>query len=186
MGAFLKLPENYRESFRIDLQKDKKLSILVNTLAVLIYVIVVVAGFLIAPVEQLLYGRLWVLYLAGSALYIVIHELIHGIFMRAFSGIRPQYGFTGLYAYAGSKAYFDRPHYIVITLAPVVIWGVVLAILCVLTWKTSWFWLAYLLEGLNLSSAAGDLYVTWRFLSLPKDILIQDPGVSMTVYTKRI
>ena len=37
---------------------------------------------------------------------------------------------------------------------------------------------------LNISGAAGDLYVSWKFTKLPADILINDVGVSMTVYSK--
>ena len=55
----------------------------------------------------LYFAKLGVL-LVNMVLYLVLHELVHGICMRAFSGIRPHYGFTGLYAYAGSTAYFGE------------------------------------------------------------------------------
>lgn len=187
MTTDLRVPETYEACLHIDLQKDKKLAILVNVLAALIFLPVLVLGVFLSPIEQSLVSDLFFTLplLVGMVVYMVLHELVHGIFMRAFSGVRPHYGFTGLYAYAGSNAYFDRSHYLIIALAPVVIWGVVLAVACVLTHGTPWFWTLYLLEALNLSGAAGDLYVTWRFSKLPKDILVQDTGVAMTVYTRR-
>ena len=36
----------------------------------------------------------------------------------------------------------------------------------------------------NLSGAAGDLFVTVKFAGMPKDILVQDSGVSMAVYSR--
>ncbi len=182
MRNFLKLPKNYHESFKVDLQKDKKLAILINVLALIISILLFVIGIFISPINN--FGSFHTIMLViVTTLYIILHELTHGIFMRIFSGVRPKYGFTGLYAYAGSNVYFNRFHYIVIALAPVVIWGIVLALLCVLTSATIWFWVFYFTQIFNLSGAAGDFYVTWRFSKLPKDILIQDTGVSMTVYS---
>lgn len=186
MKTTVTLPDDYHESFRVDLQKDTKLAVWVNVLCLLLCVPFLVAGFLWSP-PSLFDGGLGslILLIAGMVVYMVLHELVHGVFMRLFSGVRPHYGFTGLYAYAGSHAYFDRRHYFIIALAPVVIWGVVLAVLCAATWGTCWFWSVYLIEILNISGAAGDYYVTWRFLKEPADILIQDTGVAMTVYTRQ-
>ena len=119
----------------------------------------------------------------GYIAYIVLHELVHGVFMKCFSGIKPKYGFTLMYAYAGSSAYFNKKSYIIIALAPVVIWGAVLGVLCAVL-PQSWFWVVYLIQIGNISGAAGDFYVTFKFLKLPKDILVNDTGVAMTVYTK--
>ncbi len=186
MKTPLQLPETYREAFRLDLQSDKKLALLVNGLALAIAVPVMILGFFLQPIDRFwdkgILGMLG--FLLGMVVYTALHELVHGIFMRWFSGVRPRYGVTALYAYAGSDAYFDRTHYIIIALAPVVIWGVVLGVLCLGT-EGYWFWLCYLLEMLNFSGAAGDLYVTWRLSRGSPDLLVQDTGVAMTVYEPR-
>lgn len=112
----------------------------------------------------------------------MLHKLINGIFMKAFSGKKPCYGFTLLYAYAGSDAYFGRVLYVIIALAPVVIWGAVLLIVCAIV-PPAWFWTFYLIQMLNLGGAAGDLYVTWKMLfCLPANVLTQDSGVAMTFF----
>ena len=46
------------------------------------------------------------------------------------------------------------------------------------------FWCVYIVQITNISGAAGDMYVTGKFLRLPRDILVHDSGVSMTVYAK--
>lgn len=181
------LPEDYRELLKIDLQKDKKLALLINGLSLAMAILLIIPAACLVPLSTLLESTLstyWIkliLFLVGTIVYMVLHELVHGLFMRGFSGVRPHYGFTGLYAYAGSTAYFTKKEYIIIALSPIVIWGVVLAVILLLV-PAAWFWPVYMIEVINISGAAGDLYVTCRFARLPKDILIGDTGVAMTVY----
>ncbi|MCI2113311.1 MAG: DUF3267 domain-containing protein [Ruminococcus sp.] len=96
-----------------------------------------------------------------------------------------KYGFTGLYAFAGCEEYFSKKPYIVIALAPIVVWGVVLAAVCCFV-PESWFWVVYFIQIMNLSGAAGDLYVTCKFSKFPKDILIKDTGLEMKVYSETL
>ena len=86
-------------------------------------------------------------------------------------------------AFAGGSEYFQKGAYIVVALAPLVVWGAVFLALN-LAMGEKYFWFIYLLQMVNVSGAAGDLYVAFRFLRMPKDVLVQDTGVSMTVFTR--
>lgn len=188
------LPEGYVERFQLDLQKNKKTAILVNLLAILIAIPLIVLGHFRVPVTTVFnladdadallrtFGKCLVMMFCILA-YIPLHELVHGICMKFFGCPKVRYGFTGLYAYAGSDAYFRKRPYLVIALAPVVIWGIVLLVINCLT-NDSWFWVFYLVQVQNLSGAAGDLYVSCRFAKLPADLLVRDTGTSMTVYAR--
>ena len=187
------LPEGYREILSVDLQKNKKLAIGVNLAAAFIAAAMVVIGCFIQPITVLFdlsagilpyLARFGVLVVAMYA-YIVLHELTHGITMKAFGCPKVKYGFTGLYAYAGSNAYFGKIPYLTVALAPVVVWGIVIALLTPVL-PAAWFWVAYFVQITNISGAAGDFYVTLKFLRLPKSILVQDIGVSMTVYAPTV
>ena len=186
------LPEDYGEIYAIDLQKDKKKAILINGLAILIAVMVAVPAAFIKPVGALFdmshgwgayFLRFGVMMVASIA-YLVLHELVHGIAMKLCGTKKVRYGFTGLYAFAGSDDYYGKKSYIFIALAPVVLWGIVLAVICCLV-PDEWFWVAYIVQITNISGAAGDLFVTVRFSRMPADILVRDYGVSMRVYTKK-
>ena len=190
MKAVFQLPDGHREIYSVDLQKDKKLSLLVNGLATLIGVLLAVPMHFVVPIFTLFdmsqgmgayFLRFGVLMVAIVA-YMVAHELVHGAAMKLCGTKRVKYGYTGLYAFAGSEDYYDKAAYLFIALAPVVLWGIVLLVLqfCV---PTSWFWVVYLVQITNLSGAAGDYYVTARFSRLPKNILVRDSGVSMCVYS---
>ena len=190
MKAVSQLPDTYREIYAVDLQKDKKLSLLVNGMATLIGVLLAVPMHFVVPIFTLFdmsqgmgayFLRFGVL-MASIVAYMVAHELVHGAAMKLCGTKRVKYGYTGLYAFAGSEDYYDKAAYLFIALAPVVLWGIVLLVLqfCV---PTSWFWVVYLVQITNLSGAAGDYYVTARFSRLPKNILVRDSGVSMCVYS---
>lgn len=186
------LPEGYKEIKNVDLQKDRKTALVVNGIAIAIGVVMVLLGLLIEPIGSLFdmsggfaaYIIRFAALFIGLIVYILLHEAVHGIFMKKFSGQKVKYGFTGLYAYAGSDAYFDRRHYIIIALAPIVIWGIALALLNIFFSTGGWFWVIYIIQIQNISGAAGDIYVSAMFSRLPDDILIKDTGVSMTVYSK--
>ncbi len=191
MKALTELPQGYGELFSIDLQKDKKLMLLVNGLAVLIGVLMAVPMHFAVPIDTLFsfekgmtqyIMRFAVLFVSIFA-YMILHELVHGITMKRCGTKKVKYGFTGLYAFAGSDDFYDKKSYILIALAPVVLWGIVLAVINLFV-PTEWFWVVYTLQIMNISGAAGDFYVTVRFLRLKSDILVRDCGVGMTVYSK--
>ncbi len=190
MAAKQSLPENYTEIYSIDLQKNKKMSLLINTIAVIIAVAFIVPVHSIIPITSLfdmsnglgVYAVRFIVLLVAMLVYMILHELVHGITMKIFGTKKIKYGFTGLYAYAGSDDYYDKKSYITIALAPIVVWGFVLTIACFLV-SREWFWVVYFIQIINLSGAAGDLFVTVKFSKMPKDILIHDHGVGMTVYS---
>ena len=181
------LPEGYKEKFKINLQKDKKTAVLVNVFAFIIAIALVVPIFFIWNLnsfhitEGLGFSIKCFSVAIGAILYMVLHELVHGIFMKAYSGVKPKYGFTGMYAYAGSSAYFNKKCYIIIALAPIVVWGIVLAVLQIFL-PGSWSLISYIIQIMNISGAAGDIYVTAKMLKCSNDILVNDTGTDMTVY----
>ena len=190
MKAYTELPQGYREIDSIDLQKNKKLSLLVNGVALLIALVMAIPMHFVVPMTTLFdmnqgYGAYFLRFgvlMAAIVVYMVLHELVHGITMKMCGTKKIKYGFTGVYAFAGSNDYYDKRSYIVIALAPIVVWGVVLLVLNLLV-PVQWFWIVYWVQVSNISGAAGDLYVTYRFSRLPQDILVQDYGVGMTVYS---
>ena len=191
MKAVVTLPEEYKEFYSIDIQKNKKMSLRVNLLSVIIAVILFVPKHFLVPISSLFVmdkglGSYVIRFIALIVLiitYMVLHELTHGIAMKICGTKKVKYGFTGLYAFAGSNDYYDKKAYIFIALAPVVLWGLVIAIINPFV-PIEWFWVVYNLQIINLSGAAGDLIVTIKFSGFPKDILIRDYGVGMTVFSK--
>lgn len=189
MKAIGVLPEDYGEIYSLNLQKDKRTAIIVNLLALAIAAVMAVSMNFFVPVTSFfdMSGGIVRYFLRLAALivlmvlYTVLHELVHGIAMKLCGTKRVKYGFTGLYAFAGSEDYYDKKSYIFIALAPIVLWGTVLAAVNFFV-PTEWFWIVYMIQLINISGAAGDLFAAVKFSRMPKNILIQDSGVSMRVF----
>lgn len=189
MKSVSSLPEGYEEIYSVDLQKNKRMMLLINAMAFLIAVTMVVPTCFFVPITVLFdmkngivdYFVRFAALLVLLLLYIVLHEFVHGIAMKICGTKKVKYGFTGPYAYAGSEDYYGKGAYIFIALAPVVLWGIVLLVVNFFV-PPEWFWVIYIIQITNVSGAAGDLFLTVRFLGFPKDILIRDYGVGMTVY----
>lgn len=189
MKAIGVLPEDYGEIYSLNLQKDKRAAIIVNLLALAIAAVMAVSMNFFVPVTSFfdMSGGIVRYFLRLAALivlmvlYMVLNELVHGIAMKLCGTKRVKYGFTGLYAFAGSEDYYDKKSYIFIALAPIVLWGTVLAVVNFFV-PTEWFWIVYMIQLINISGAAGDLFAAVKFSCMPKNILIQDSGVSMRVF----
>lgn len=191
MKALQTLPENYKEIFSVDLQKNKKTALFINVLGTVIALALVIPMNFYISITTLFdmqngigaYCLRFGIFFAALVVYMILHELVHGIAMKICGTKKVKYGFTGLYAFAGSDDYYDKRSYIAIALAPIVVWGIILAIINVFI-PANWFWVVYLIQVSNISGAAGDLYVTVKFSKLPKDILVHDCGTKMNVYSK--
>lgn len=191
MKAVRTLPEGYQEIYSVDLKKDKKAAVIVNAAAIVIAVLLCVPMHFYIPITTLYdmqsgLGAYIIRFVALFLLmiaYMVLHELVHGVAMKMCGTKKVKYGINGLYAFAGSEDYYGKKAYIFIALAPVVLWGIVLAVINAFV-PEAWFWVVYLLQVINLSGAAGDLFVTVKFSRFPKDILVRDYGVGMTVYSE--
>lgn len=191
MRSYTTLPEGYREIYALDMHEDKKLAVWVNLLSLAIAAVFAVPMLFVVPwwatfdVTDGMAGY-WIKLAAMLGLtlvYLVLHELVHGIAMRICGTKKIRYGVKGVYAFAASDDHYRKKPYIFIALAPVVLWGIVLAIVTPFV-PASWFWVVYFVQLMNLSGAAGDLYVTVKFSRMPRDILIRDSGVGMVVYAK--
>ena len=189
MTSYPTLPQGYVPFAPIDLVHNKKQFWIVNGLSAALCVIMLILPFLWGQSLRGFVGegslsalllRLGVV--AGLLAYIALHELTHGVVMKA-CGASVRYGYKVAYAYAGSDAYFTRPAYVAIALAPVVVWGIVFAVLAACL-PREWFPTVWLWQLVNIGGAAGDFYCTCRILRAPRDTLVQDTGTAMTFYRK--
>ena len=184
------LPADCRQIYAVDLQKNKKLALGINALALAVSLLMIVGMAFVVPISTLfavqdgpsgMLLRLAVL-CVGIVVYVILHEWVHGQSMKFFGARKVTFGFTGLYAYAGSKEdYFTKGAYLVIALAPLVVWGLVLLVVNLQVGR-EWFWVVYLIQIMNISGAMGDVFVAVKFAWMPRNILINDDGVSMRVY----
>ncbi len=186
MKSYNNLPDGYKEIYKVNLQIDKKVLILLNVISAVI--ILFMLAIPLFTKYRIYYFALvdsfkLIMLAVFMAVYVVLHELTHALAMRICGTKKVKFGLTLLYAYAGSDDYYDKKSYIFIALAPVVLFGIILLILNI-TLPNDWFIIIYIVQAMNISGAAGDVFVTYKFSKMPKDILVLDYGVGMTVYSK--
>lgn len=183
------LPDGYIERCTIDLQKNKKEAVIVNVLSALIALVMFAMMERKLPfmkwTDEMLAAKQLIPALAaivvGMLIYVILHEFTHGAVMRLMGGKQVRYGFTGMYAYAGSEEdYFPKRQYLCIALAPVLVWGIIFLIMQLLF--TGWEWVVWFLQIANVGGAAGDIYVSAKVSRMSSTILVRDTGVSMTVF----
>ncbi len=173
-----KLPEGYRLRERIDLMKNRRQFWTVNGLAILLAALCIVPAAILRPIRFD-----WRLLIAavGVCGYIVAHEAVHGVLMWLISRSKPNFGLTLAYAYAGSQMYFAKGGYLLIAIAPLLFFGVLLSVLA-LALPSEWFWPVWIIQIMNVSGSAGDVYVFCKMLRKPRQVLVQDTGTAMSVY----
>ena len=183
------LPEGYDLYKRIDLTKDRNSLVAINIWNLAVALAMILPMLFVHPIEYAFYmetGKVIFCFAAsivGMIVYVFLHESIHGIFIRLFTGTLASFGLDikhGM-AHASSSWYFRKWPYIIIALSPVVIWGAVLGLLLKDVQET-YFWYLYIIQIFNVMGAAGDLYVTCAVCRMPKNILIFDNGAAMDFY----
>ncbi len=189
------LPQGYSFFDKIDLKNNKKQFWTVQGICLATIAVMLGIGWLIeSPIKVLnsVYNAenntesiiAVVVLIVGFVLYIFAHEAVHGLFMYAFCKTKINYGFVGWAAYAGSSAYYDKKRYIIIALAPVVVWGVTFAVLNIFFHSGIWFWVIWFLQICNVSGACGDFFCVYKTARYPKDILVNDTGLEMQIFCR--
>jgi len=187
------LPDGYVQSAEINLKKDKRLTILLNIGAFIVFILMfyLLTGFtaLVRPditnfsetitIEKMLSA------LGLTVIVLIIHEIIHGLFFWIFSHGRPVFALRPLYAYAGAPTwFFSKRQYAITALAPLVIIGVV-GLLLIMLAQVSWLLMIAFLVALNTGGAMGDLFVFIRLLKLSSICYVNDTGDLVTFFELR-
>jgi hypothetical protein len=188
------LPDGYVQSGEINLKKDKRLAILLNIGAFIIFIpmFYLLSGFmaLVRPdianySVTVTIGK--VFSAIGLVVFVLIlHEIIHGLFFWIFSHGRPVFALRPLYAYAGAPTwFFPKRQYAITALGPLIIIGAV-GLLLLLLAPISWMLMIVLLVALNTSGAIGDIFVFFRLLKCSQTSFANDTGEVVTFFERSI
>lgn len=152
-------------------------------------------GFFFTALYTLFTGEVGFSFTSGGAILIsvalffgtlVLHELIHGVFMSIYGG-KPSYGagisyFILPYFYTTTKTVFLRNQLIVIALAPLVVISLVaIGLMAAFPSIARWMFIPFVV---NASGAVGDLWLTRNVLRYPKHVLMEDRKSGLIIYGK--
>lgn len=189
----LELPEGYEAVQTID-AKSTKFTIVMNIAAIVIFVGVFALLCFLFRFENMweeifasiLSYQYW-LFLALLILYMIFHELLHGLAYKLLTQQKLSFGLTWSVAYCGvPHIYTYRRTSLIALLTPFVVFTIVLIIpLFILQSEISMIYCSALL-ALHLSGCVGDLYDSLLFLFKYKDpsTLMNDNGPTQVIYVR--
>ena len=189
------LPEGYREVYHIN-ALDAKVGLIMNLIAGVIIIGLIILGLIPIFIGAMPFDISSTDYLIalmalipGMIIYMVWHELMHGVAYKLLTGEKLTFGMSWSCAYCGvPNIYVYRRASLISLLAPFVVCGVLLtAATVILAFVNVYAYLALLiLTASHFGGCVGDLWITFLFLFKLKDrsILMRDTGPEQTFYLK--
>lgn len=190
------LPGGYKQVFYMN-AKSVKMGILFNLAALVVLVVVMFLAMLfwglypdrplmeeLDEVSSLVVSSTFLLVMI---LYIILHELVHGIAYKALTGERLTFGLSWSCAFCGvPNIYVYRKAAIISAAAPLVVFTVImLPIMGALYFSHPLIYcLGAIVLGLHLGGCSGDFYLICLLLFKFKDkrTLVRDTGPEQFIY----
>jgi len=193
------LPEEFAQCSEINLKKNKSMSITLNLISILIFILCffLLSGFaaltrpeeMNAPISFTIDLSGALISLASllflSMMILVLHEMIHGVLFWRYTHSKPVFAIRLLYASASAPDwYFSSRQYAIIGAGPFLLISLI-GIALILLAPTNWMIYIFVCTALNAAGSIGDLYVLWRLTKLPSTCLINDTGDSIYFFTRQ-
>ncbi len=188
------LPSNYKLVKHVN-AKDTKFGIIMNLIALAVFVVVMVLAVALGlignrfslplPIREW-YG-LYFIFVILLIVYIVAHELVHGIAYKSLTGEKLSFGISWSCAFCGvPNIYTYRKAAMISVSAPLIVFSVLftaLAATCYFT-STAYFLMFAAVLGLHLGGCSGDVYVMYLLGVKYKGqkTLMRDTGAEMSIY----
>lgn len=178
-----KLPDNYELHKKIDLKDNKNIFFSIQASFLLI------AGLMIGimyifnfPIKNNWQQYIKIIVpIAVSFVYLALHEITHGVFARLLSKAKTKYFVRFPFLCTGCEGYFNKTSFIIVSLAPAIVWGIILFVL-LFTLPKSFFLVIYILLIINFAGSSGDYVQAIIFSRLPSSALINDDGNETKVF----
>lgn len=188
------LPDGYKQVFHLS-ASDVKVGIVFNIVAMVIMVAVCVIAAIPVFCAEAISIDLSVLsfYLCIAAIflfvYMVLHELVHGIAYKITTGESLKFGISWSCAFCGVPSiYTYRRTALIALVSPFILFTVMFVPLAVLSYFVSIYLYAavVLVLATHIGGCAGDLYMTilLLFKYKNKDMLMRDTGPEQFIYLK--
>ena len=187
-----KLPEGYSKAMTVDAE-DRKIMSRIKLIAMISQVILIPVFFFVyafARLQEIGEGITTlkcIIFVLAYFLYIVLHELTHGLVYKVFTGKKLTFGFKPPYAFCGvPDIYTYRITSMMSLFAPLTVFSIVYVLLFFIISDPFSKTMILLMLALHVSGCSGDIYgiglYLFKFRS-PKT-LRNDSGSVQVYYTK--
>ena len=187
------LPSGYVQAKHIN-AKDKKFGIIFNLVALAVLILVMAIAALplkntdihidFASLEFLI---AWCVFFTVMLLYVVLHEIVHGIAYKSLTGEKLTFGVSWSCAFCGvPNIYTYRRTALIALVAPLTLFSAIMLPLTAWLYFVNpiYYLFSALLFGIHLGGCSGDIYCTLLFLFKFKDkkTLMRDTGPEQYFY----
>ena len=187
---YLELPENYELDKTIDMKKMST-NIFLNVLNILFVIIslliLIPLKFKEIKIDNLIeLSIVMFIALIGFIIYIVLHELTHGIFYKIFTKQKLTFGVSLTYAYCGvPNIYVRKKEAIIACLSPLIIFSIIFLTLIFILPPNYINLSIIILFSFHFGGCSGDIYLSLILLTkYDKDTYIKDTGPTQYIYKK--
>jgi hypothetical protein len=191
------LPPGYKLAFHIN-AKDKGTAILLSlgslAITAVVFILLLIplfkSGIDLSRVSPLGFFRFYLNFLFYTVLYIVLHELTHGLVYKIMTGEKLTFGITSAAAFCGvPKIYTYRRCALAAILAPLVVFTIIIgAIVLFLSFASPLYYVGFsFIFALHLGGCIGDGYLGYLLLTRFKSdsVLMKDTGPEQFIYEKK-
>lgn len=187
---YLELPENYKLDKTIDMKKMST-NIFLNVLNILFviisFLILIPLKFKEIKIDNLIeLSIVMFIALIGFIIYIVLHELTHGLFYKIFTKQKLTFGVSLTYAYCGvPNIYVRKKEAIIACLSPLIIFSIIFLTLIFILPPNYINLSIIILFSFHFGGCSGDIYLSLILLTkYDKDTYIKDTGPTQYIYKK--
>lgn len=191
MKYYKELPNGYKEVYSID-AGNTKTGLILNLIGLPIMIVMFI---ILMVIKSLVCGKInfdlsdgetsLVLFILCIVmiLYIIIHELTHGLFYKSFTKEKLKFGLKLTCAYCGVPTiYMKKIPMIITALAPFVIYSLIGVVLMIVVPYNVIFLAIDILFSAHVAGCVGDIYISFLLIKYPKETLVNDTGVKQTFY----
>ena len=187
---YLELPENYKLDKTIDMKKMST-NIFLNVLNILFVIIslliLIPLKFKEIKIDNLIeLSIVMFIALIGFIIYIVLHELTHGLFYKIFTKQKLTFGVSLTYAYCGvPNIYVRKKETIIACLSPLIIFSIIFLTLIFILTPNYINLSIIILFSFDFGGCSVDIYLSLILLTkYDKDTYIKDTGPTQYIYKK--
>jgi len=186
------LPEDYKLDYKIDANGGKTV-VIMNVAAIVVWFAFIIVALLIRKIDfgEINFGFEYLFYLFGFfasyVLYMVLHELVHGVFYKIFTKRKLKFGFNFFVAYCGvPDIYVSKAPMLITVLAPFFVFTLIGLPILFIVKDVKLFIALSALVGAHIGGCVGDLFVAFTliFKYRGKNVYVNDTGPTQTFYVK--
>ncbi len=191
------LPKGYREVYHIN-AKDKGTSVALSIASFAITAIVFIlwmiplfkSGIDLSNVPASTFFLFYGIFVVTMLLYIVLHEVAHGIVYKIMTGEKLTFGITPTVAFCGVPNVYTYRHCAIASLVtPLIAFTIIfLPIVIFFSFTNPLYYIGFsFIFSMHLGGCVGDGYMTYLLLTKfkNKDILMRDTGPEQFIYKKK-